>query len=333
MDGAGEACGKVILLGEHAVVYGVPAIAVAIERGARAQASPLDDGPSRLRVPQWEVDVGEEDDAPVGADALDRTPTLARAFRALLEATRDAAPGLRGVRVDAATDLPPGGGLGCSAALGVAIARAIDPDAGLDAILPRVAAWERVFHGNPSGVDAAVAARGGCMLFERLVDDAHIVPVCVQGALVLCIGHTGVAASTRAMVDAVARLKMRRPEMVAKTFDGIRSLVRNARLAIEAGDTFALGRLLDLNQILLSGLFVSTEEIERMCDVARSAGACGVKLTGAGGGGSVVALAGDEAAAERVLEAWAKAGFSGFATRVAGGERAAMAARESERLP
>jgi mevalonate kinase len=76
---------------------------------------------------------------------------------------------------------------------------------------------------------------------------------------------------------------------------------------------------MDLNQMLLSGLFVSTPEIEHLCSLARSSGALGAKLTGAGGGGSVVALVKGEAEAESVLQAWQGAGFRGFATRVAPG--------------
>src|SRR5262249_42870420 len=105
--------------------------------------------------------------------------------------------------------------------------------------------------------------------------------------------------------------------IVAKTFEGIASLARNAKLAIEAGDRFALGRLMDLNQMLLGGLFVSTPEIESMCGLARDAGAFGAKLTGAGGGGCVVALVAGPSAQDKVLEAWRKAGFESFATRVA----------------
>jgi mevalonate kinase len=105
--------------------------------------------------------------------------------------------------------------------------------------------------------------------------------------------------------------------MVAKAFEGITSLVRNARLAIEAGDRVGLGRLMDLNQMLLSGLFVSTQEIERLCDLARTAGALGAKLTGAGGGGCVVALVEGSQVADRVLDAWKGEGFDGFTTTVA----------------
>jgi mevalonate kinase len=318
----GRACGKVILLGEHAVVYGVPAVAVGIDRGARARAVALDDrsAPSRLRIRGWEIEVAER-------DAHD----LARAFRAVLAETRRTRAELAAVLVEAEADLPPGGGLGCSAAIGVAVARALAPIAGDEELAERAMAWERVFHGNPSGVDAAVAARGGCVWF---VKGEAVEPLHARGALHLCVGSTGVAASTKSMVEAVARLRERRPEIVAKTFDGIRSLVGNARLAIEAGDRYALGKLMDLNQMLLSGLFVSTTEIERMCDLARGAGAHGAKLTGAGGGGSVVALVAGVSGAEKVIEAWKREGFDGFATRVAPASVAAsMGIAEGEVAP
>ena len=176
-------------------------------------------------------------------------------------------------------------------------------------------AWERVFHGNPSGIDAAVTARGGCIAFTK---GEGIRTIRIGAPLTLCIGNTGVVSSTRSMVEAVEKLRERRPEVVHKTFEGIRALVRNATLAIEAGDRFALGRLMDLNQMLLSGIFVSTSEIEQMCSIAREQGAFGAKLTGAGGGGCVVALvARATRRPRRCSTAWRGAGFQGFATRVA----------------
>lgn len=289
------AFGKVILLGEHAVVYGVPALAVGISRGASARAWPLEAGTSVLQIEGLPVELRADDDE----------RDLSRSFRALLEASGIARP----VRVEARTDLPPGGGLGCSAALGVAIARALDPSAAAERIAERAMAWERVFHGNPSGIDTAVSAEGGCILFER---GRGFERVSAGRPLLLCIGHTGTVSSTKAMVEAVARLRDRRPEIVEKSFDAIRSLVRNARLAIEAGDIKALGQLMDLNQMLLSGLFVSTQEIERLCASAREEGALGAKLTGAGGGGCVVALAEGDEVAERILRAWKAEGFDGF---------------------
>lgn len=300
----GRGAGKVILLGEHAVVYGVPAIAVGIERGARAwmtHEGGTHDKAATLSIPTWDIFVTEHD-----------TVALAQAFRALLEATRsEAATALEGVALQADGDLPPGGGLGSSAAVGVAIARALDPSANAAAIERRVMAWERVFHGNPSGIDAAVAARGGCIYFTR---GGAVEAVNVPSGLHLCIGHSGVGSSTKAMVESVAKRLAQNPTLVEKSWSGIRSLVDNARLALQAGDVRALGKLLDLNQMILSGLFVSTAEIEELCGLARGAGAFGAKLTGAGGGGCVVALTENAQSAAPILAAWKAAGYEGFHT-------------------
>jgi len=331
MSPRGTAHGKVILFGEHAVVHGVPALAVGIDRGAWAEAMPRTresapaDGvavtpPSTLHVRGWNVTVSD--------DATDESLPLARSLRDILVVTRRAqqdagAAPIGPVTIEAAADLPPGGGLGCSAALGVAVARALDPIATPEAIAGRADAWERVFHGNPSGIDAAVASLGGCVQFQRSPgagQPAAIQRVRVPCAMHLCIGHSGQASSTKSMVEAVARMRERRPEATQRTFDAIHTLVKNARLAVEAGDVRAIGQLLDLNQMLLSGLFVSTPEIEQMCATARTAGALGAKLTGAGGGGCVVALVEDAARGEVVLAAWMRDGFDGFATTV-GGDR------------
>jgi mevalonate kinase len=313
-----RACGKVILLGEHAVVYGVPAIAVGIDRGARACVTPVETGPSRLHVNGWNIDVDESEAG----------PDLARALHALLATVRATIRGLPPMSIEVDSDLPPGAGLGCSAAIGVAIARAIDPHAPEDVLQARAMAWERVFHGNPSGIDAAVAARGGCILFRRGGGNESLR---TPGTLHLCIGSTGTASSTKSMVGAVARLRADNPELVETSFQSIRSLVQNARLAMSAGDRFALGRLMDRNQTLLHGLLVSTPDVDRMCALSRTAGALGAKLTGAGGGGSVVALVPSPSVADAVLAAWKKHGFDGFATSVQPEARAH--ALEHETMP
>ena len=109
-------------------------------------------------------------------------------------------------------------------------------------------------------------------------------------------------------------LRERRPAVVDQALEGIRALVQNAKLCLEAGDLPGLGSLMNYNQMLLSGLFVSTEGIERCCGLARDAGALGAKLTGAGGGGAVVALCDGDFAP--ILTAWRAAGIDGFGSYV-----------------
>ena len=162
---------------------------------------------------------------------------LGRAFTAIVEATRTHLEGegipFEPCLVEASADLPPGGGLGCSAATGVAVARALDPSAAPSVVAARAMEWERVFHGNPSGIDAAVAARGGSVLFER---GAPIVQLRVRSELSLVIGSSGMASSTKSMVDLVAKKLSTQPDVTRGIFERIRGLVRDARAAIEAGD-------------------------------------------------------------------------------------------------
>ncbi|WP_394827697.1 mevalonate kinase [Pendulispora albinea] len=302
---SGRAHGKVILVGEHAVVHGVPAIAVGIDRGCVASARPLPRGPSQLSIAAWNAGIAED-------DASD----LARGYRALLDASRGAI-GSGAFAVEVSVDLPAGAGLGCSAAVAISIARALDPGANVSEIEARAMAWERVFHGNPSGIDAAVCARGGALSYRR---PGPGVSMALDGVLHLAIGHSGMAASTKAMVASVARQMERRPEFVGEVFASIADISAAATRAIQASDREELGKLLDANQRLLAALGLSTPDLERMCELARGSGALGAKLTGSGGGGCAVALAPSAHVARGIVARWKHAGYTGFAT-VAGQEK------------
>jgi len=232
--------------------------------------------------------------------------------------------------VEAKADIPPGGGLGCSAALGVAIARAVEGaiDVGGDIpsrVAARATAWEGVFHGNPSGIDTAAAIAGCFLWFERGVGTSVLEAPC---DVWLAIGYSGTSASTKTMVEGIARIKDRNPALFEKFLEGVRAISKNAKLALDAGDGRALGQLMDMNQMLLAGVLLSTEPIESMIASARQAGALGAKLTGSGGGGSVIALGGvcphgelgspAEASAKRLAQSWNDAGYPSFPTRISG---------------
>lgn len=221
------------------------------------------------------------------------------------------------LQVLASMGIPGGAGLGGSAALSVAVIRAMDTalDAPQDpeAIVESSLAWERVFHGNPSGVDSAMAVYGGLALYVR---GQPLTRLRAARSLSLVIGNSGEHGSTKLTVASVARQHQSDPAKAERIFDAIAALVNNARTALETGDHARLGQLMDLNQTLLNSLMLSTTRLEQMCQLSREAGALGAKLTGGGGGGCMIALATDAAASERIVRALSDAGYAAFGVEV-----------------
>ncbi|MBL8678512.1 MAG: mevalonate kinase [Myxococcales bacterium] len=288
-----HACGKVILLGEHSVVYGQPALAAGLARGAEATLTPVD----RELV----LDV----DGLVSAITVNTDNDLGRALASVSNALESMGGRTPRGHLQAKLHLPAGGGVGSSAALGVACARALALQSlgralTLDESIELGTAWERVFHGNPSGLDHTAAAYGGVGIFVR---GRGWTRVAMKRPLRVLFADTGERTPTKETVGNVAKLRERKPEMVDNSCEAIGVLVRNAALAVQDADWRALGQLMDLNQNLLSGLMVSTERTELLCRVARARGAFGAKLTGGGGGGCVIAIAPDDAQSA-VLDAW-----------------------------
>lgn len=298
---AAFAPGKVILLGEHAVVYGVPALAGALAAGVRVKPAP---GAPTLCVPAWGLAVDPAE-----------APPLARAYRAILEALAIERPPC-GFEVE--FELPTGAGLGSSAALSVALVRALGPACGrslerADELRAAMAA-ESVFHGRASGIDHAVAAHGG---FGRFTRKDGFQPLPAPRPIRLVVGHTGRARDTQGRVMRVAEIERERPDETRLRFAAIGALVERAERAIGSGDLDELGAAMNENQRELEALEVSCPEIEALCREARGAGALGAKLTGGGGGGCVIALAPDRE--EAVLAAWRGAGHEAFVTAVGAG--------------
>ncbi|MCL1871908.1 MAG: mevalonate kinase [Promicromonosporaceae bacterium] len=291
--GIGSAHAKAILLGEHSVVYGAPAIALpvpALTVGAAAQRVA---GSGRLSTALYD---GPAATAPAAVGS-----TVA-AVRATLAALGDTAAGAGlddvDVRVDSA--IPAGRGLGSSAAVAAAVADAVANAFGrpLDAAQRHhvIMESERIAHGTPSGLDARTVVSSRPVWFhERLAED---LPVGAPGALVLA--DTGSAAATLDAVAGVRTLRQRTPGSVDATIDALARLTAAARTDLAFGDLAAVGAAMDQAHALLSTLGVSSPALDHLVAHARRAGALGAKLTGGGRGGCVIALADDADAARRI---------------------------------
>ena len=271
----GAASGKVILLGEHAVVYGEPALAVALRRGVTACARRID-GPLVLRAEKWQLWVKADD---VGAPA-----------RAVCALCKELGVDPSGVAVDLEPQIPPRAGLGASAAMAVAVARSLAQffDRPLpDEMLQRaVHASECVFHGSPSGLDAAVSLTGESLLFSKS-EGATPISASVPPLLVV---HSGIPKDTATSVARFAARMKEFPEESSRRIAHIGALARRGVECLIQNDLAALGALMTENHRHLQWFDVSCEALDRIVALALEAGALGAKLTGGGRGGCAVIL-------------------------------------------
>lgn len=291
-----SAPGKVYLFGEHAVVYGEPAVPCAIERRARVAVDPRDDGgvsvaADDLSLAGFTVEYGAE-----MADRPDvNVPkTLVEAAMGYIDAAIDQArdavdnPGA-GFDVSIESNIPLGAGLGSSAAVTVA---AIDAATRSRSVtLDREELADRAYQveyevqeGQASRADTFCSTMGGVVRVEG--DDCRTVDA---PDLPIVIGFDGGAGDTGQLVRAVRSLR-EQYAFADETIGAIGNLVREGETVLERGDLSELGELMNFNHGLLSALGVSAASLDDMVWAARDAGALGAKLTGAGGGGCILAL-------------------------------------------
>ena len=289
-----SAPGKVYLFGEHAVVYGEPAVPCAIERRARVTVDSQDNG---IRVHAGDLtldgftveydDASERPDVDVSDDLVDAGMGY---INEAIEQAQDAA-GVddRGFDITIESEIPLGAGLGSSAAVAVATIDAAARELGVELAPEEIADRAyRVEHtvqdGEASRADTFCSAMGGAVRVEG--DDCRTIDA---PDLPFVIGYDGGAGDTGALVAGVRRLR-EDYNFAADTVSAIGDIVRRGEEALVDGDTEELGRLMNFNHGLLEALGVSSRSLDAMVWAARDGGSLGAKLTGAGGGGCIVAL-------------------------------------------
>lgn len=294
-----SAPGKVTLFGEHAVVYGEPAIAVAIDRRVRVRAERRDDGTVRVEARDLVLAGFKALFTPNGSVVLEgessKVLSALSYVKRAVEVVRDRFGVNVGAHMTITSEMPVGAGLGTSAAVAVSVVRAYSLLAGLDLSKDECAELgyqvELSVQGRASRMDTTTSAVGGALYIDPRREKIYEALKGVEGLRGLVVGYVNREASTGEMVDRVKKLKDAYPEVLDHVMRAVGEVSRRARGAIESGNVEEVGRLMNINHGLLEAMGVSTSKLSQMVYAARAAGALGSKITGAGGGGCVVALA------------------------------------------
>ena len=308
-----SAAAKIILFGEHFVVYGEPAIVLAIDKRAYATVDQSDDKCLHVRSANLNLKGYFKDGVfKVEQGDIREAKLKFEPVRVAVERVLAAYKEQIGLDVEINSTVPVGAGLGSSAAVVAAVTEAagalLNVKMTKEDVFRVALEAERVVHGTASVVDPAIATFGGTLLFQT---DTGFKPLEVKTEVPLVIGDTGVERSTKVQVDKVRAIAKNYPQIMELMKKTAREIVLRAMDAFKHNDLKALGDLMNVNHALLYGIGVSDESLEWLINAAKKAGAYGAKLTGAGGGGCMIALA-NEGKLQDVLDAIMRAGGRPF---------------------
>jgi mevalonate kinase len=277
-----SAPGKIILFGEHAVVYGRPALAVPVTQ-VQADCEVLDSSRAGIWIDAPDINLHAE------LNTLPSDHPIASVIHNFLFLWR-VSP-FPSLDIKITSTIPVAAGLGSGAAVTVALVRALYlhlnqamTDEEINAFTFEI---EKLHHGTPSGIDNTVVTYAGPVYF---IKGQPIETFKVGQPFTIVIGDTGMSASTKESVADVRRLWMNDKSRWESLFDKIGEIAFTARRAIEAGKSDMLGELMNENHALLQRMTVSSPELDRLVEAARAAGALGAKMSGGGRGGNMIAL-------------------------------------------
>ena len=294
-----SAPGKIILFGEHAVVYGRPALAVPVTQ-VHVDAEVSDSPRAGVWIHAPIIDLHAE------LNSLPPDHAIASVILKVIQ--RFGISPLPNLDISISSTIPVAAGLGSGAAVSVALIRALSAslsrpmtDDEVNALAYEI---EKIHHGTPSGIDNTVITYGKPVYFMK---DRPVETFKTGNPFTIVIGDTGIAAPTKESVGDVRRLWIRDQFNLENIFNEIAQIALIGRRSIESGRTEMLGELMDHNHEYLQELTVSSPELDSLVEVARGAGALGAKMSGGGRGGNMIALV-DPTKAESVAAALMSAG-------------------------
>lgn len=300
--------GKIILTGEHSVVYGKHAVAAPISLKMMARVRDRDRDVV-VMIPRW----GVEQKLKFGDD---HRYSIYRSLEMILDELdlRD-----KGMSIEIQPEVPRAMGMGGSAALAVSIIRALSDHFKLNLTENEVRDLsfksEDIIHGGASGIDNTVATYRELIIYRK-EEPPKMESLKLKQSIPVVIGLSGVESMTSGMVAKVRRAHERYPEWYGQIFDRMDELALASREALEEGDLAKLGEVMNLNHGYLNTLQVSCPEVEDLVQIARNSGALGAKLTGGGGGGAIIALCATPETQKKVKEGIRKNGYDAIMTEI-----------------
>ncbi|HET6528562.1 MAG TPA: hydroxymethylglutaryl-CoA reductase, degradative [Balneolaceae bacterium] len=307
-EGMSYGYGKIILTGEHSVVYGMKAVAapIALRMGAKVRSYERE---VRLIIPRW----GVERTLEFGAE---HRYSIYKSLEMILEELDLRG---KGMSIEVFPEVPRAMGMGGSAALAVAVIRALDKhfELGLTDEDVRELSFksEDIIHGGASGIDNTVATYGHLIMYEK--DSPPVIDTLnLAEDIPIVIGISGIESMTSKMVRRVREGHEKQPDWYDEIFARMNELSLECKKAIEANDLPKLGAIMNMNHGYLNTLSVSCPQVEELIEIARTNGALGAKLTGGGGGGAMIALCDSIKVQKNIQQKMHDAGYDALATKI-----------------
>jgi mevalonate kinase len=302
---------KVILFGEHFVVHGTPALLAAINRRTTATAWISNEDKVVIKS-----DIGASaefsDSAFKNLDGGKETKAVLAPIHESIKRAMHGHGTSKGIQLELKSKIPYGIGLGSSAASCVATIAAVDSLFGSrhkNWICKNAIESERIIHQNSSGADCYVSTFGGII---RYCKDGVYEKTLSKKQLWLVVSSTGIRHSTGALVERVRKFKEQNLSVFNDLSKQASNICTKALQSIRTGDVENLGRLMTMNHHLLKQIGVSHEKAEALVDLCLKAGALGAKITGAGGGGAVIALASSKSKGSSLAAKMRASGYDSF---------------------